>query len=192
MKSIRLSQTRPYFGHHDLLRIANYRLHETKNDPRGGYDDLHQALLYSALALEAFLNGCGYRLFREKWKKHERKSTLEKLKLVADELKIVLKKNRHSWSSVRELIELRNMIVHVQPEDVTVTHHLTKEEYQEFDRSAWPKSTLDKMITIETAERFLRCVHIIKRCFIRKMPYDLRDGLDHDSWSGSTSTISDE
>ena len=181
-------KTRRYSAHHFLLNVAQDILEGSKEHPDryDHFDVAIQAMLYSALALEAIANSFGDRLY-QRWQDDFESTKLHgKLRLVAYRLKVEYDTGKQPWGSVKEIVSFRNKLVHPKPEHITVTKSLTKEEYKNRFRYEWPRAKLEQEVSLDKADRFLKCVLAILDLFLDQMDYDQSDGLDYDSVSGGS------
>jgi len=74
--------------------------------------------VFSAFALEAYLNWLGGRLFPH-WAYLERLKPTEKLALISDQLKLDIDSSRRPWQTVWRLFRFRNQMAHGKPEQLT-------------------------------------------------------------------------
>ena len=96
-----------------------------------------------AFSYEAYLNHVGSDIFPElEWKHLERCRTLEKHQLVCEKLGIPYENmlGRRPMQTVKELLDLRNKIVHGKTEQVSILKTVDSEKYEkEFQRPLDPK-----------------------------------------------------
>jgi len=89
-------------------------------NPKGSCHQFRASLIFTAFALEAYLNHVGNKLFKE-WKELERLSPKGKLIIIADKLEINIKYGHRPWQVLNKLIGFRNYNAHGKPEH-TITN----------------------------------------------------------------------
>ena len=101
-------------------------------NPKGSYHQFKASLIFTAFALEAYLNYVGNKLYKE-WKELERISPRGKLIFIADKLEININNGNRPWQVLNKLIGFRNYNAHGKPEH-TITKNYTYRIEDDVDR----------------------------------------------------------
>jgi hypothetical protein len=136
-----------------LLAIADRALVRAKETEADPFLDYLQVVLYSALALEAFLNHIGSRIF-PLWAPLKKKlSAKEKLQVIAASRKIEIKFGEAPYQSFISAFAFRNLIVHAETEVAergsrSSATHLPEAEWQMYCKSSVAERILQDTKTI--------------------------------------------
>lgn len=110
------------YGYRYLLMAvhkAQARL-EVDSRPSRAFVDCLSMLLFSAFALEAFVNHLG-ELSLQNWRSLKKnKSVREKLVLLADTHGVALDWDSYPYGSIKELVQFRNAVAHAETQDVSI------------------------------------------------------------------------
>lgn len=96
----------------------------------GATHQFRASLLFTAFALEAYLNHLGPHLFKS-WETFERKLTpSDKLTLLCEHLKLDLNWSARPWQTIKDLMRYRNTVAHGRGEKLVEEYKDTVEHYQ--------------------------------------------------------------
>ena len=182
---LKVTTERPFSAHHMLIGAAQASLEDAKAKRPGWFYSELVTITLSALSIEAMCNAVGDRVIVD-WKDFESSSPNAKLRLLCEHLKIQYDKSKEPWVSARWLYKLRNLIAHAKPELVREQAVFSREEY---DRRSpeFPKSKLEKEITLTNAARAWRTAEDIKDILTSKVPPENALGLYADASFGRAS-----
>ena len=113
----KVSGERQVYTYSELLHASRVMLHKLTESQGGSLYDVMASLVFTAFALEAYLNHVGSHLF-ECWKALERLPPLEKMSLLSEKLGIKQHSGRRPYQTVRELFRFRNVLAHGKSEVV--------------------------------------------------------------------------
>jgi len=140
---------------------------EKDSDP-----DCTTSILYSAFALEAYLNFAGDQHINC-WKEIEKAlSPLAKINLLAELLAVEIDSSRRPIQTVKEVFEIRNLVGHAKAE-------IASGEYN--SRATAPKPKWEKLCTLQLAERAILDT--------RALIYTMFDGIEAGEKIGSFSNV---
>ena len=105
-----------------------YSFEKGQQQPEGCIHQFRASLVFTAFALEAYLNHIGPKLFPD-WSKLERLGPRNKLKKVAEHLALKVDGNR-PWQVMEDLFGYRNDIAHGRSAQQTSTETVPFDEYQ--------------------------------------------------------------
>jgi hypothetical protein len=184
-RTLSRSQERHFSAHHMLLRAGRSALERAEKQGNGCLYDELAAMVFSALAIEAFSNSLGSKVIPGWLKNHERKSPMNKLKLLAEQLSITYDESQEPWSGARFLMEFRNEIAHPKPQFITETIFLSQEEHdaRSFDM---PQSELERKISLVEARTALTTAGSVIDSLLKPLGDEQKFGLSVEGWSGST------
>lgn len=182
------TQTRELFGHHMLLHASELQLEAAEASEVGRFNHCLAAVVMTSLAVEALLNAVGSRVAND-WAVFERSNPIEKLSELRTVLQFPYDPSGSTWSTLQELVGLRNDLAHVKPQRFQQTNTYPEHVANKF-LSRRPLSTLERQITVGNAQRFINAVQELKGILTNHLDPDLRFGIYVDAWSGSI-TVAD-
>ena len=123
------------------------------------------SLVFTAFALEAYLNHIGARLFKS-WEKIERKLTpTEKLSLLCEQLQVSIDWSARPWQTVKDLFRFRNTVAHGRGEALVEeyldSHDRYLKKFYEIPQAVWEKfaSQAAAIRAREDVERLAESLH---------------------------------
>ncbi|MFH0910381.1 MAG: hypothetical protein V1918_02575 [Planctomycetota bacterium] len=120
-----------------LMFNAKYALGRAKENEEGSYYESMTAIVFSALAIEAFLNHVGYYKRIEFWKILEFKlNPQEKLQFLCQRLKLKVDRGDEPYQYFKTILNFRNSIAHAKV--------LTEKVAVDYD-SGYPRIHWEKM-----------------------------------------------
>jgi len=145
-RKIRAKMQRDVYSYRTLYAASSHALEQAKSsaETRDCYYNCMSAMLYSALAIEAYLNHLGSEVFTGHWKDLERMKTREKLIVLSRLVGLEVDRSRRPFQTFDDIQTFRNALVHAQ------TEHL-RGEWPDNMAAHWEKAG----ITLETAECFV-------------------------------------
>lgn len=99
-------------------------------NPKGSYHQFLGSIVFTAFALEAFLNHVGESLFTS-WPELEKLTPKGKIDVITEKLGLVVNYGRMPWQIVPEIIGVRNKIAHGKNELLQDERMLTVDNYDE-------------------------------------------------------------
>lgn len=181
---IKVERERQFSAHHMLISAARWSLDDAQLK-RAGSPGVLVAITLSALSIEAMCNAIGERVFQD-WKDLEGAPPLVKLRLLCHALNIPFDKETEPWKSARWLIQVRNRIAHAKPEFVREEKIVLQSQHN--DRLvSYPKSKLEKELTLGNARRAVQAADYIKDALCTKVPPENAFGLWNDGAFGRAS-----
>ena len=182
---LKVTTERNFSAHHMLIGAARASLEDAKAKQPGWFYSELVAITLSALSIEAMCNAIGDRVIPD-WKDFESSSPNAKLRLLCERLKVQYSKSEEPWVSARWLFKFRNLIAHAKPEFVREEKLFSREEYD--NRSPeFPKSKLEKGVTLGNASRAVYAAEQIKDILCTRVPPEDAFGLYSDSSFGCAS-----
>lgn len=182
---LKLTTERNFSAHHMLIGAAHTAFQDARAKQPGWFYNALVTITLCALSIEAMCNSIGDRVILD-WKDFESASPTAKLRLLCEHLKVDYDKNNEPWVSARWLSKFRNLIAHAKPEFVREEKVLSRDEYDNRG-TEFPKSKLEKEITLGNAGRALRTAEQIKDLLCTKVPPEHALGLYGDASIGRTS-----
>ena len=148
---------------HEVSRYTNELAIKDK-DHQANY--LIISMLFSALALEAFLNHIGNILF-SKWADLDMLKHREKLTIISDKLNYQIDFGRRPWQTYEEIFSLRNRLVHAKTEIVDLDFPIIEEG----DEFQLPSASWQKELTHLQCQKFIddtvdMCIDLAKNASI--------------------------
>jgi hypothetical protein len=110
----RVTKSREVRVHGELWHTSRILLKHGKERPEGSTHQFRASLVFTAFALEAYLNWLGHTQVPN-WKYLERLNPREKTEVVAGKLGVALDFGTRPWSIVKPLFGFRNDIAHGKP-----------------------------------------------------------------------------
>jgi len=109
---------------------------------KGSFHQYMASLVFTAFALEAYLNHIGSKIF-SCWKDLERLSPKEKLNVIAERLKVKIDYGKRPWQVMKNLFEFRNDIAHGKSMKIKTNEILKVDNYEDnvrkFIQTRWEK-----------------------------------------------------
>jgi hypothetical protein len=124
-QTVKVTKTRDFRAHALIWHTSGWLLDAGQEKEQGSFHQFLASLVFTAFALEAYLNWLGEQLFPH-WKYLDKLSPLERLQLVSDHLETELSHGSRPFQTVKALFKFRNSVAHAKPE-------LLKEETLEVD-----------------------------------------------------------
>ena len=181
---LKVSAERPFSAHHMLMEAARSSLAVAEQQPGWAQSELI-AITFSALAIEALCNTIGGRVVKT-WSDFESASPNAKLRILCDELGVDYKSEIEPWATARWLFRFRNQIVHAKPELVQKESLISQEKYEQHP-TEFPKSKVEREITLGNARRAVAAVTSIRDALSDKVPAENALGLHSDAMTRSAS-----
>ena len=107
----KVSGERQVYTYSELLHASRVMLHKVTEGQGGSFYNVMASLMFTAFALEAYLNHVGSHLF-ECWEDLERLSPLAKMNLLSERLGIKQHSERRPYQTVGKLFKFRNSLAH--------------------------------------------------------------------------------
>jgi hypothetical protein len=171
---------------------------ETKELGRTHYEIM--AIIFSALALEAFTNtfckkfsvnwsGKRNRKQRNQNRKQKCSKLLVKLKVICERLKIEADfENQEPWSFVQWLIDFRDDVAHANLQPIEFREVIAAEDCDFWRVHNPPLSEIEKRINLENARRSVKIVDEIFDIIYQKLTLKERASVFFDGHSGVVSS----
>ncbi len=129
---------------------SGFFLNIAKSEPEGRLYSCKASIIFSAFAMEAFLNTLGSLLFKKEWKQHL--GIEDKLDFICLKINIELDKSKHPYTTIKEIFGFRNLVAHGTDETIefqkVVVNKSTTESYLRAVEGKW-----EKLCTIKKAQR---------------------------------------
>jgi hypothetical protein len=171
----------------NMMAAADNALENAKVERPGYFFEYMNAVLMSAISIEAIANSFGAELFKD-WDHFDAMRPMGKILLIADKLEIKIDREQEPWSAIPWLISLRNEFAHAKPKLIEFEKEMSKKEY-EMIRKEMPTSKLERQMTLQVAERAVRTTENVLIAFANALPEERRFDFLSDSWSGSASPV---
>ena len=165
-RKAKVSKERQVNTYSEMLHASYVILEKVKEAPAGSYYQLMASLIFSAFALEAFLNHIGQNIFKC-WEDLEKLSPSGKLNLIAEKLEIEKDDGKRPFQTVIELLRFRNEVAHgktvyLKSEDqITVVDDKFDQHMQESLQTPWQQycSLKNAERAREDVEEICRIIH---------------------------------
>ncbi|MCL6752415.1 hypothetical protein KBT16_16165 [Nostoc sp. CCCryo 231-06] len=144
-----------------LKKASHILLNQAKTNEEGSFYNYMTSMLTSAFYLEAYLNHSGFKFYCVKnitenesyWKDFERLNPEEKLKKWSEIICLKIDHGRRPFQTFKEIFKFRNKLVHGKTEIINVNQ--IQKASEEYTYTQLPKLNWEKMVNMQTAERFL-------------------------------------
>ena len=153
-KQVLVSKKREIKTYTELWHTSYCLLQKGIELPKGCSHQFGASLVFTAFALEAFLNHIGHNLFKC-WDELERRlGPREKLNIIAERLQVDVNYGILPWQIVKELFDFRNEIAHGKskkissPDKLITLDNFSDTRFGEFIRTKWEEDC-----TRENAEK---------------------------------------
>lgn len=130
-RAARVTKRRDVRPHGEFWHSSRVLLKQGQEQPRGSVHQFRASLVFTAFALEAYLNWLGHSQVKN-WRYLERLKPREKLEVVAGQFGIKVDYGKRPWSTVIELFGFRNDIAHGKPK--TLNEATTEPVDEHLDR----------------------------------------------------------
>lgn len=110
-QKVAIQKEREVVMYAEMWHTSKCLLQHGQEQPIGRAHQFRASLVFTAFALEAFLNHVGPHLFGH-WEYLERLSPKKKLYLIAERLVVNVDMSKRPWQIIDELFEFRNEIAH--------------------------------------------------------------------------------
>lgn len=179
---LHVKQARHYSAHHALLGTAYMALKSARKKESGYYYHQLIAITFSALAIEGLYNAVGDRLI-DRWNKDfEGIKPHAKLRIICQHLQIEVDFSKEPWASVIWIFRYRNKIVHPKSSFLQNEVILDSSVY-ETRSGMYPESDLEKLTTLDNAERAVDTAITLKHLFVEHMSIDDSEGIISDGYT---------
>ena len=140
---------RKVYSYNVHLSTADYFMSLSEKEGKSEHFNSIGIVVFSAFALEAFMNHVGNQLFST-WGKHLKKSLNpeSKLALISEKIGLDVNYGNPPYQSFRALFRIRNAMAHSETESLTPEQ--TK-HYIEVGGQSWPAAEWEKFCTFERA-----------------------------------------
>ncbi len=158
MEKLRVRKERRYSAHHMFMRVARRALFTAESKQENRLEQVLISITFSALALEAYLNAAG-KIMKGNDHEFEHLDFAEKAKSLCSMLTIPWARTIEPWATVVWLHNFRNKIAHAKPESIIEEKTMTAAAFDN-TRHEWPKSALEKTLTLGNARRCVEQVYL--------------------------------
>ena len=141
-----------------LKQASRVLLNQAKANQEGSFYNYMTSMLTSAFYLEAYLNHSGFKFYgiRENnsyWKDFEKLNPEKKLEKWSEMICFKIDYGRRPFQTFKEIFKFRNKLVHGKSEVINVNQ--IQKASEEYTYTQLPKLNWEKMVNMQTAERFL-------------------------------------
>lgn len=141
-----------------LKKASRVLLNQAKANQEGSFYNYMTSMLTSAFYLEAYLNHSGFKFYgiRENnsyWKDFEKLNPNKKLEKWSEMICFKIDYGRRPFQTFKEIFKFRNKLVHGKSEIINVNQ--IPKASEEHTYTQLPKLNWEKMVNMQTAERFL-------------------------------------
>lgn len=169
-----------FFASHVLhLDAASQALHRAETGENEQLDCLG-TIAFSALAIEALTNDVGG-LLVERWNRDlEQAPVRAKLRYLCLFLGIDLEWEKQPWQGVRDLIYLRNLIVHAKPRQFREEFEIEHDNLETYTSTPLEEfgGRLEGELNLEVARSAVAAAISLKELLLLKIPAEKQVGLD--------------
>jgi len=140
-----------------MMKKARATLADAKSTNENGLLYSMDIIVYSAFAIESFLNHIGEDVLNEEW--DEKNPTVDKLKKIKSKLNISANQGEEPYQSVNMAIKFRNTIAHGKTKTISVSKEvwLTEQESKMYTiDSVWMEQS-----TIKNAEKIFTNIETV-------------------------------
>lgn len=152
-KKYLVSKKRTIHTYSEIWRASYWTLWNAQNENKGSHYQIMASLIFTAFALEAYLNHVGQRVFRC-WHALERLSPQGKMSIIAEKLNVKIDSSKRPFQTIKNLFDFRNELAHGK----TISLHpieeviIADEILNEYMHNA-PKMEWEKYCNLKNAER---------------------------------------
>ena len=129
MSNIHIQKERKVISYVSFWRTSEVLLEKAQAEARGSYYLFMSSLVFSAFALEAFLNHVGAHTFQT-WNDLESLTPRAKIDVVCEKLGLAPEWGSLPWQIVPEIIGFRNKIAHGKNALLTFEQTVSTDEYE--------------------------------------------------------------
>lgn len=140
-------RTHAYLWHTSLFLRDRGRKEEA-----GSSHQFRASLIFTAFALEAYLNWLGDKLFPH-WDYLERLKIKEKLDLLSAQFGVQINNGARPWQTIKDVFAFRNDLAHGRPDALTSTATEPIDEHLDKKIGEWQRTWWETYCTGENAER---------------------------------------
>lgn len=190
--NLKVSRLRRFSAHHLFVHVARTHLDRAVLYREASTLNILIAITFSALGVEAVSNSFGLVKVADWLTKHERKSPLNKVRLICEALTVPYKDQEDPWSALEWLMALRDRLAHAKPDLIVEEGVLTSEQYDvlQADLTNMPMSDLELELTVDNATRAVGAVEELLRRWGSKIPPQEAAGVTASVWSGGAELAS--
>lgn len=165
---------------------SGHFLEKGSREEKGSKYQYMASLVFTAFALEAYLNHVGGKLFAC-WDDLERPlNPRKKLSLIAERLGVVVKYGERPWQVIKHLFDFRNDIAHgksvtLEEERIVPFYDFTDEQMHQRIQTKWEKycTKQNSKKAREDVEKIVEAIH--KAAKFEDNPYPFVGGMQIDS-----------
>ena len=114
--NLKVSRRRRFSAHHLFVHVARTHLDRAVLYREASTLNILIAITFSALGVEAISNSFGSVKVPDWLTKHERKSPLNKVRLICDVLAVPYEDDKDPWHALEWLMALRDRLAHAKPD----------------------------------------------------------------------------
>ena len=190
--NLKVSRHRRFSAHHLFAHVARTYLDRAVLYREASALNILIAITFSALGVEALSNSFGSVKVPDWLTKHERKSPLNKVRLICDVLAVPYEADKDPWHALDWLMALRDRLAHAKPDLIVEEGVLTSEQYDalQADFSNMPMSDLELELTVDNATRAVGAVEELLRRWGSKIPPLEAAGVTASMWFGGAELAS--
>ncbi len=148
-RKLKVVKTRQVNTYYEMWRVSYWTLHRAEEEFKGSFFQIIASLIFTAFALEAYLNHVGKSIF-ECWDDLERLSPSAKINVIAEKLEVKKDDSIRPFQTVKKLFEFRNDVAHGKTillkneEQISITDSNMDKYMHKMLEPEWEKySTLD-------------------------------------------------
>jgi hypothetical protein len=130
MDKVRVTQERKVITYADFWQTSRVLLEKAQAEPRGSYYLVLGSLVFSAFALEAFLNHLGESTFKS-WNDLESISVRAKVSVICERIGVEPNWGAQPWQIIPEIIGFRNKVAHGKNAMLKFEAIVSKDRYEE-------------------------------------------------------------
>lgn len=136
----------------ELWLTSKCLLEKGQDDEKGSPHQFRASLVFTAFALEAYLNHIGPEVFQT-WDPIERCGPRDKLDIIAEKLGFIIDYSQRPWSIMTDLFYFRNKIAHGKTYNLPPERRIRPITYQDDPESTFAKDRWEKYCTRQNAEQ---------------------------------------
>jgi len=110
-RKVKVVKTRQVNTYYEMWRVSYWTLHQAEAKFEGSFFQIMASLIFTAFALEAYLNHIGKSIFNC-WSDLERLSPYAKMNIIAEKLQIEKDDSSRPFQTVQRLFNFRNDVAH--------------------------------------------------------------------------------
>ena len=163
-RKLKVVKTRQVNTYYEMWRVSYWTMHQAEEEFKGSFFQIIASLIFTAFALEAYLNHIGKSIF-ECWDDLERLSPSAKINIIAEKLKVEKDDSTRPFQTVKKLFDFRNDVAHgktvllkseeqISVADASIEKYMHKmlepewEEYSTLDNAKRAREDVEEIIKI--------------------------------------------